>query len=106
VPDNITTHVLFPELGLADPAALHRWAAVALFSSDLTTEQITKEPQPLLRPLVRAIVFTVTEAQREDRVIREFGDYPEGADARMVACRAATVGVGSWPLMQDWKVAR
>ncbi len=96
----------FPELGLTGPVEVRRWAAVALFSSDLTTSQIEAEPRALIRPLVRAIVMTVTEQERADQVAHEYQADPETAEARMAACSAAVPDADRWPLMADWKVAR
>ncbi|MGA5824090.1 hypothetical protein ACPC54_40370 [Kitasatospora sp. NPDC094028] len=105
MPHTKTNLIPLNELGLSGED-FRRWAAVALFSSDMTTAEIADEPRALIRPLVRAIVHTIGEEARQGRVAVEFGEYPTEAAARMAACSAAVADAPSWPLLTDWKVAR
>jgi len=103
---NILTRVSFTELDLDDPSKLIRWAAVALFASELPTADLAKPPYSHIRPMVRATVWQLTELERSQLVNSEYGAYPEEAAARMTACVAAVADAPSWPLMSHWLVAK
>ncbi|MFI9332954.1 hypothetical protein ACIGZJ_36140 [Kitasatospora sp. NPDC052868] len=105
MPQTETNLIPLDELGLTGDA-FRSWAAAALFSSDMTTAQIKDEPRMLIRPLVRAIVRSISEEARQGRVASEFGEYPAEASARMAACAAAVADAPSWPLLADWQVAK
>ncbi|MFJ9523266.1 hypothetical protein ACIRPK_34125 [Kitasatospora sp. NPDC101801] len=104
--DNNLNRVPFHELQLADPAAVEQWAATALFSTDNTTDELAGTPGALVRPLVRAVVWSLTEAERQGLLQSAREDDPAGAEARMAVCTTAVRGAAQWSLLAGWQVAR
>ncbi|WP_431684150.1 hypothetical protein [Kitasatospora sp. KL5] len=97
----------FPELGITDPDALRRWAAIALFESEVPTADLPWATTSLqIRPTVRTVAWSLTEHERAELLHTEYGAYPTEAAARAKARAKAVQDAPAWILMDRWMVAR
>ncbi|KOV09632.1 hypothetical protein ADK60_40405 [Streptomyces sp. XY431] len=94
----------FADLGLTEPAQIERWAAIALFATTCTTDDIKTMGSDVARLLVRTEVQRTTESERVELVDSAYqADRLEAAD-RATACSAAVKGAADWLLLDRWTV--
>ncbi|MFB7677847.1 hypothetical protein ACFC26_41255 [Kitasatospora purpeofusca] len=100
------TRVPFPELGIA-AESLHEWVATALFSSEIPTDRLALTARQLqIRPVVRALVWRLTEGERSELVRTAAEADPLAAEERLTVCRSVTEDAAEWIDLQVWTVAR
>ncbi|MEU3574703.1 hypothetical protein AB0E96_40810 [Kitasatospora sp. NPDC036755] len=99
--------VPFNELGLTDSTDLQKWAARALFCSEIPTGNLRLTAHQLqIRPVVRGVVWRLTGPEREELIRTAIEADQAAADERLAICAELTEDAPGWLDLQVWTVAR
>ncbi|RGD55417.1 hypothetical protein DR950_41885 [Kitasatospora xanthocidica] len=99
--------VPFDALGLTDSADLQKWAARALFCSEIQTGSLRLTAHQLqIRPVVRSVVWRLTRAEREELIRTAAEADQAAAEERLAVCTELTEDAPHWLDLQVWTVAR